>query len=224
MTTDRHRALASESRVRILEVLRSAGEALDAHAVASAVGLHVNTARAHLDMLADAGLTTRRPESRDRPGRPRIVYEAEADPSSQDGEGYRFLAEILTSYLEGTVADPAAAAEAAGRAWGDHLVERPRPFSQVAPAETLVQLQRLFDRLGFAPDLGDEQDGELDLNLRRCPFLDLALDRREVVCGVHLGLLRGALSALGAPYDARQLDPLVQPGLCVAHLRRQDEA
>jgi hypothetical protein len=35
---------------------------------------------------------------------------------------------------------------------------------------------------------------------------------------VHLGLLEGALDALGGPLTAERLDPLVEPSLCVAHL------
>jgi hypothetical protein len=46
----------------------------------------------------------------------------------------------------------------------------------------------------------------------------LARDDGEVVCGVHLGLMRGILRELGAPFDAISLEPFVEPALCLAHL------
>jgi predicted ArsR family transcriptional regulator len=54
--------------------------------------------------------------------------------------------------------------------------------------------------------------------MRPCPFGELAADHRSVVCPVHLGLMRGALDALGAPVEAASLEPFVRPDLCVAHL------
>jgi hypothetical protein len=32
--------------------------------------------------------------------------------------------------------------------------------------------------------------------------------------------MRGALAELGEPFEAERLDPLVEPTLCVGHLRR----
>jgi hypothetical protein len=39
-----------------------------------------------------------------------------------------------------------------------------------------------------------------------------------VVCGIHLGLIRGALEQLGAPEDAVRLVPFVTPTLCVVEI------
>ncbi|MBX6388323.1 MAG: helix-turn-helix domain-containing protein, partial [Frankia sp.] len=56
----RHRALAAASRVRILALVRRAGDGLTAADVAEATGLHANTVRAHLDQLVDARMLIRR--------------------------------------------------------------------------------------------------------------------------------------------------------------------
>jgi predicted ArsR family transcriptional regulator len=56
------------------------------------------------------------------------------------------------------------------------------------------------------------------IRLRHCPFGTLARDHGEVVCGVHLGLMRGVLRELDAPFDALRLEPFVGPSLCLAHL------
>ena len=53
--------------------------------------------------------------------------------------------------------------------------------------------------------------------MHRCPFRDLAEEHGDVVCSVHLGLIRGAL-AVGAPVTATRLEPFVEPSLCRARL------
>ena len=72
-------------------------------------------------------------------------------------------------------------------------------------------------------DLGFEPEGDverLEVHLRRCPFLDLAHERPEIVCSVHLGLARGVLAKEGGPLTAEWLEPFVEPQHCVLHLTR----
>jgi predicted ArsR family transcriptional regulator len=56
--------------------------------------------------------------------------------------------------------------------------------------------------------------------MRRCPFHDLAETNPGIVCGVHRGLMAGALEALGSDLEVEGLDIFVQPDLCIARLRR----
>jgi predicted ArsR family transcriptional regulator len=215
--TRAHRALGTPSRMSIFEALQEAPEGLDAHEIAQRVGLHHNTVRAHLDLLIDAGLVTRRAEERSRPGRPRLVFQVAAEGHPGEPSGYRLLAEILASYLAGSTEDPSAAAEELGRAWGGHLTERPAPFERLSRPEAVQRLHGLFVDLGFQPELVHDGPNEQML-LRRCPFRDLAKARGEVVCSVHLGLMRGALAEMRAPVTAAELLPFVEPSLCVARL------
>jgi len=76
----------------------------------------------------------------------------------------------------------------------------------------------VFAELGFDPRLTDSGDGRQNA-LRACPFRDLARAQPEVVCSVHLGLLRGTLAQLGALPATAQLLPFVEPELCLARLR-----
>jgi DNA-binding transcriptional ArsR family regulator len=69
-----HRALADESRFRIVTLLRASGRALDVGEIAAGVGLHRNTVRDHLNLLAGAHLVRRHTEERTRAGRPRTFY------------------------------------------------------------------------------------------------------------------------------------------------------
>lgn len=214
MEARRHRALAEPSRARILETLSRAEEPLDAGQLAERVGLHSNTVRWHLGVLADAGLVTSRAEERTRPGRPRIVFSRSEEPEGR--EDYRLLAAILAGSLAGTP-EGAASAERAGEAWGRYLVERPPPLRRVTAADAADRVVGLLEEHGFEPE---REDG--DVLMHRCPFRNLAEEHGDVVCSVHLGLIRGALAEIGAPVTATRLEPFVEPSLCRARLGKPE--
>ncbi|HEY3069214.1 MAG TPA: helix-turn-helix domain-containing protein, partial [Gaiellaceae bacterium] len=180
-----HRALSDPSRVRILEVLQEAEAPLGARELGARVGLHLNTVRSHLRVLAEAGLVLARREERTRPGRPRILYEAAAEPLDERAlASYRLLAQILASYLAGSERDPSARAEEAGRAWGAHLVRKPPPFTSISKEETIDEVVRLHEQFGFRPELRRAKSGR-EIVLKRCPFQEVATAYQAVVCPVH---------------------------------------
>jgi len=207
----RHVALAVASRRRLLEVLRSASEPVDAAALGAAVGLHVTTARVHLDVLERAGLVRRAAERGGRPGRPRQLYAAVAAPEANDG--YRQLAEVLAAVLARDPDNGVQWAEQAGRRWAERQLPAGEELSW---DEGTRRVGDLFDRLGFAPRLVDAA-GRRHLELASCPFRDLARAYPHIVCTAHLGLLRGALARLRVPAaEQAGLRPFVAPELCIA--------
>lgn len=216
----RERALAHESRVALLAALRGSDAPLDVRDLAARVGLHVNTVRSHLATLEDAGLVARRAEPRDRPGRPRQLYTAVApqaapEQGSDSAQRYRLMARMLASYIAAHVADPAAAAEETGHEWGRHLAPPRAPFSTPSAEAARSDLVRLLDDLGFAPRPGAAPD---ELELRNCPFREVAEVHPEIACSLHLGLMRGALAAGDAPLAVRDLQPFVDADRCLTHL------
>ena len=46
-----------------------------------------------------------------------------------------------------------------------------------------------------------------------------AENQPNVVCQLHLGLVRGTLEAWGTPITAERLDAFVTPDLCLLHLK-----
>jgi predicted ArsR family transcriptional regulator len=156
---------------------------------------------------------SRRVEARTAPGRPRALF-----APAQDADPYLVLARLLTEHLA-SGDDPAAIAERAGRAFGADLVAASQAGSADGKHDPTASVVDAFGRLGFRPELVVDGTGERML-LRRCPFRELAGSRPEVVCSIHLGILRGALDAVGAPLAAEALEPFVEPSLCVAHLAR----
>jgi len=211
------------SRADVLDVLRCEDGPLGVREVAQRMGLHPNTARFHLEALVEAGLAVRETEARETPGRPRIGYRAVADgPAGR--RRYRLLAEILTSLIAGTMPDPGKAAEEAGREWGAYLAEQPPPYQRLTAAEAIAKLTAIMEELGFAPQADDDADGgRYRLSLRQCPFREVAQHHQDVICSLHLGLMRGALARMRAPVTADRLEPFVEPSLCVAHLTAGDD-
>lgn len=224
------RTLASGSRVDLLHLLQDGGD----HTIgelAVATGLHENTTREHLQRLVSDGFAQRAPERRTVRGRPRMIYRAvsaddlRTDPRAQSRIEESIARVALTRVLlEGygrDVSSPASAARAAGRAMVVHhdvAPVTPAPGTEGADRQ-LDALEGHLEGLGFDPELDRSQ---LAFHLYRCPFLDLARARPEVVCNVHLGLAQGVLDAVPGPVAARELLPFVGPEHCVLQLRRDD--
>lgn len=216
-----------ESRARVLDVLRAAGRPMGVQEITEQVDLHPNTARFHLDGLVDAGLAERHAEERSQPGRPRMVYAAMTADVSGGQRSYRLLAQMLTSLVADTLPEPGRAAEAAGEVWGRYLAERPAPSERVDAGEGMRRLSMVLAEAGFAPDVVADDERPV-ISLRHCPFREVAEQQQDVVCSLHLGLMRGVLAEVRAPLEADRLEPLVEPSLCVAHLapirRRKNDA
>ena len=219
---DAHRVLASVSRVAVLEVLRRSGRPLAVLELAEIMGLHPNTLRKHLELLLRHGHVERLREESGKPGRPRQVYAlTDLTDGAAPQRNYRMLASVMASYLR-TIDDPTAAALDAGRRFRAELVA-PRAPGQTAPTApaTLDRIVRMLDEIGFQPEVAADRSA---IRLRHCPFHELASDQPDIVCSIHLGLIRGALEQLGAPVEATRLLPFVTPTLCIVELEPPADA
>lgn len=82
-----------------------------------------------------------------------------------------------------------------------------------AAARQLVALEAHLEDLDLAPEVTDGA-----VHLWRCPFAPLARQRTDLVCEVHLELIRGVLAHEGGPVTAERLVPFVGPQHCLLHL------
>lgn len=198
----------------MLSLLRRADQPLSVAEVADAMDLHVNTARFHLDGLVDDGLAERTTEPRETPGRPRILYTSEGP--SPGPRSYELLAEMLSGFVSSLDGSGPTAVHL-GQAWGRHLVERAAPSERIDSDQALTRLGRLLDEVGFQPEVHPAEEG-VEVQLRHCPFREVAQKHPDIVCAIHLGLMQGALDELGAPLATTSLEPFVTPHVCVARL------
>ena len=213
----RDRALDGTLGVRradVLARLRQAAEPLGVAEIAELTGLHVNTARFHLDGLVTDGFAVRTTDNRGARGRPRVLYAPRAEAPGP--RSYRLLAEMLIGVVA-SQPEPRQAAIDAGREWGRHLVERAAPSERPSAADAAARLNDLLAAVGFEPTVRTEGE-PVAIDLRHCPFREVAERHTDVVCALHLGLMQGALAELRAPLTADALQPFVTPTLCIAHL------
>lgn len=209
-------ATLSPSRAALLESLRRQPEPVALSALAETTGLHVNTLREHLDALTRHGLVTRHRAAPSGRGRPAWLYEATGDATSGSGPDelteYAGLASALAAAIERVSDQPARDAARAGEDWGRDLARATgaQPDSPEAARDAVVGL---LDDLGFEPRRtpGDAAA----VHLTRCPLLQAAYRNTEVVCSVHLGVVRGALGEYGADPAGSGLEPFADPGSCL---------
>lgn len=210
-------------RAQVLRLLRESKEPMSIAQVADQLGIHVNTARFHLETLLDNGQVEHVASVSGAPGRPAKLFRVPRGMDPMGPRHYRVLAEVLATTLSaGTDSRQARAAMVdAGRSWGRaHAARLADTAPEAAPADAadpVELLVEMLDDLDFAPERRAES-GRTRIGLRNCPFLELAVERSDVVCPVHLGLMRGAMETWDASDTVERLDAFVEPDLCVAHL------
>lgn len=211
----------TEAQASVLDVLRRGQRPVPVADVARELGLHTNTTREHLDALVTAGLAARSRRHVGGRGRPAWLYTAVEDPEPDVRlRDYTGLAIALAGHLDQAGTNPVAVSLDIGRRWGIELAEH-----EVAqhPSSSMMPRDRVFDLLaglGFAPTAADPT---APIALHRCPLLDAARRHPDVVCQVHLGIVRGALEVFGDTGTAAALTPFAQPGSCTLDLHPQEE-
>lgn len=207
-------------RAAVLEALREQPDPVSIEALSRVLGRHHNTVREQVTWLVDHGLVQRLRKPTEGRGRPPWLYEARGPRPGDDD--YVELAAALAWTIQGSNAEEAREqALAAGLHWAEQLAAgrdaHPLPSARAARQRTL----ELLEDLGYEPTA----DARIDrVVLHRCPMLQAAHQFPDVVCSVHLGLLRGTLAAHGGDPDRAQLTPFAAPGECRARLLapRQD--
>lgn len=188
--------------------------------VALGVGLHVNTAREHLDRLVASGFVEREAENRTTRGRPRIFYRSvgNAAVAAVDARTREHLVRVLLDGYGKAMKSPGKNAEAAGESWASDLDCPGSPSSADESADLDVQiaaLRRHFEDLGWEAEIDIDA---LEVHMRHCPFEGVASVRREVVCGTHVGLTRGVLTRHEGPLAFDRVERPADLEHCVMHL------
>lgn len=197
-------ALADPLRRRLYAFVAGRDAPVRREEAAESAGISRTLAAYHLDRLTEAGLLATsyaRPDGRTGPGagRPAKYYEpADSEvsitvPPRTYGILARLLADAVAADETGHVtAALLAAAEQEGRT------------ASIDDADLLTALRiRAYEPM--VADTGD-------IELRNCPFHQIARDHTQLVCGLNHALLRGALAERGDDPDRVALAP--HPGRC----------
>jgi predicted ArsR family transcriptional regulator len=216
-----HAALASPTRLQLLEALVDGVEPRHLDDLAEELGLHASTVRGHLSLLEEAGLVERVTVHQGHLGRPQVFHRATAKARSGTIGclGYRTLAEVLTGYLDRVAEDPTATGERVGRAWAAVLARRTtgRP---TACRDRVRHVAETLDDVGFPSEVRCAPSGCVIVH-PRCPFAAAVGEHGRLVCSLHLGLVDGLLEAAGAPVISAGLVGDVADRTCAVRLRRR---
>ena len=202
---------ASRAAAAVLELLEAQEGPTTVADLAQQAGQHPNTIREHLDTLVEEGLARRERASTEGRGRPSWLYAAL--PPREPAPEYAGLATALAMQIARSSKAPREDALEAGAAWGADLASR--TDEPATPAGARLGVVELLETLGFDP-AADARTTHV--RLRQCPLLEAAKAQPEVVCSVHLGLVRGALERWDTRSDATSLEPFAEPGACLLHL------
>lgn len=220
----------SGARMTVLRTLAAAEDSVTVTVLAKQLSQHPNTVREHLDALLEEGRVERTRSTPKGRGRPSWRYRAmeSMDPSDFDnaaggdlapGQEYASLAVALIDQVANESDDPAELSKRAGERWGHGLAQQHIDGTPDAAA-TRSQVRReaidatieTLDNMRFSPEKSAENG---TYRLTTCPLLDAARRNPEVVCQVHLGVIRGILEELGTDPDITTLEAFAEPGACL---------
>lgn len=123
--------------------------------------------------------------------------------------GYAALAFVLAEQIADSGRDAEAVATAAGHTWGRLLTDR---TGRVSSATARRRAIAVLKDIGFDPISDSRSHGVV---LRRCPFLDVALEQSHVVCSVHQGMITEVVNAFGGDSSQVRLLPFADARGCV---------
>jgi predicted ArsR family transcriptional regulator len=175
--------------------------------LAEAADVHLNTVRAHVVALEEAGAVERETDEPAGRGRPRVTYRLASDWSPPTAD-FRGLAELLAVAV--LRAEPSSAElRSVGREWGRYLQGRP------GAADVAGDLPRALERLGFEAAVEGSQ-----VELASCPCSLVLPDRPQLVCELAAAVTEGVLAASGSgmTVGGRRHDPARRS--CSLTLRR----
>ena len=205
-----------ERRQAVLDALSAAPGPMSIVDIANHLHVHPNTVRFHLRVLVRDRRVEKVAPTRTAPGRPPLMFQALRAMDPGGPRNYQALADALATRMSAKT-DPADEGIRAGRAWGRRLADERAEQGGADGLPAVDRLLVILDDLGFSPKLGDSS-GRRQIELHHCPFLDLIPEHKDVICPVHLGLMQGAMTAMGGISTVDRLEPFAEPDLCLAHL------
>ena len=203
----------SPERHIVLTALRRSKSPIRVRDLADQLRLHENTIREHFEGLVESAHAERVHIVSAGRGRPSYGYRAREDFVSQIEVGardYAALALVLARQLAAIGDDPRQISISAGEEWAKQFV----PLAQKKSESKIGTRKRIFDimkSLGYSPKLNAKRNL---IRLHTCPLLPAAQLEPEIVCSVHLGLVRGLVALAGDNPDGVELIQFAEPGYC----------
>ena len=201
-------------RARLYQVVGAQSAPIGRDEAAAAAGIGRPLAAYHLDKMVELGLlvaTYQRPAGRRGPGagRPAKLYARSSREFAVTvpPREYELAAQLLAEAIESDRGGQSTASlRAVAREYGRGLATRNR--IALTAEDASLGVHAALQEHGFEPS----PVAGRGIQLRNCPFHQLASLHRDMVCGMNLALLEGLVEGFGATQLHPGLDP--QPGRC----------
>jgi predicted ArsR family transcriptional regulator len=183
------RALGDPTRHRLFRYIVDSERPVAVAELTAYVRLNHNAVRQHLAVLKDAGLILEEVESRNRPGRPRLLYRLHPEAAGKwdtPAGAYAWLAGLLALAMQHDWTP-----REAGHREGLRLGHK-----HVGTENSVDAMEQELIGRGFRPTRSD-RGKQMDFVLGRCPFTEVAATYPDTVCQLHLGLAEGLAEGLG---------------------------
>ena len=213
----------SKARAAVLARLRAIDGTLSVEQLALQTGQHANTAREHLEALVEDGYATKAAAPKEGRGRPAWLYQPAPAPAGP--VGYAALAAALAQHLATHSENPAAEGETAGRAWARAMppastkasgaYRTGAKLSAAGAKATRSRVATALEQAGFGVQKNRDAT---ELTLTVCPIVEAARENPDVVCAVHLGLVKELMAGSGLSEENVALLPFAGPGICTLHM------
>jgi len=196
-------SLAEPTRRALYLYVRSQRTAVSRDEAAAGVGVPRHKAKFHLDKLANDGLLEveyARRTGRQGPGagRPAKLYRRAAGELAVTLPERRY--ELAGQLMASAISDARSEGQPVARTLGRAARERGHGLASLAlrqagynpaPAALLAATRQVLDQEGY-----QTQDDSAGITLANCPFQALAVEHREVICGMNQAIMEGLLERL----------------------------
>ena len=202
----------SPKQSEVLSTLQTFPQGARAAEIAQELGMHVNTARGHLDELVNAGAVRVVTAPSHGRGRPSLIFQVRVPDNRSVAEEYVTLISVLVTALADKDQLNDFSSEQAreiGRAWA-------KATANSRGAEALAPLYQTMRDMGFDPVTSVEQfaeEGRTTVQLHACPFVTAGIQPSPFVCAIHDGYLDQAAADSGGRLSLK-LIPKAGNGVC----------
>lgn len=202
----------SPKQSEVLSTLQTFPQGARAAEIAQELGMHVNTARGHLDELVNAGAVRVVTAPSHGRGRPSLIFQVRVPDNRSVAEEYVTLISVLVAALADKDQLNDFSSEQAreiGRVWA-------KATANSRGAEALAPLYQTMRDMGFDPVTSVEQfaeEGRTTVQLHACPFVTAGIQPSPFVCAIHDGYLDQAAADSGGRLSLK-LIPKAGNGVC----------
>ncbi|MDO4760568.1 MAG: helix-turn-helix domain-containing protein [Corynebacterium sp.] len=210
--------LSHKQRI-VLDVLATYREGARVTDIADHLGMHINTARGHLDELVEKGAVHTMSAPSSGRGRPSLIYKARVPDNRIVANEYLSLIQVLGQHLDATDSETI---QNLGQQWAKKMAASySSGLEGVSEGEEyeFEDLVANLTRMGFDPEVCTGANGEVSVCMHSCPFIDDSGSLGEAICDLHRGMMLYHTSRSGL--EARLL-PLKTGGSCVLEIHQPD--